>query len=93
MIKLFRTRKSTCRCRPQWPALVTEMNGHVMPCQPSEHGSPMTKLLELSARCAECAYAYAYAKGEAEAVRKRADPRSADLMHDRRVGDAVVVGQ
>ncbi|MFG1919728.1 hypothetical protein [Micromonospora sp. NPDC048898] len=58
MIKLFRAQKPACRCRPQWPALVTEMNGHVMPCQPSEHGSPMTRLFELSARCAECAATY-----------------------------------
>lgn len=58
MIRLFRSRKPACRCRPQWPALVTEMNGYLMPCLPSEHGSPFTTMMELSARCAECSAAY-----------------------------------
>jgi hypothetical protein len=58
LIRLFRTRKSSCQCRPQWPALVTEQNGYVMPCLPSEHGSPWTLLSELSARCGRCGATY-----------------------------------
>lgn len=58
MIWLFRTRKSLCRCQPQWPSLVTEMNGFVMPCLPDERGSLLTYLGDLSARCGECGATY-----------------------------------
>ncbi|GAB2565003.1 hypothetical protein [Kribbella endophytica] len=58
MIKLFRRRTSDCRCQPQWPALVTEQNGYLMPCLPAEHGSIWTRSSGLTASCSACSATY-----------------------------------
>jgi hypothetical protein len=48
----------TCRCRPRWPALETDQNGHVTPVEPSEYPIGWPATTGAKARCARCGATY-----------------------------------
>jgi hypothetical protein len=50
---------TTCACSPEWPRLVSSLDGHQVEGVPSPEGSsPLVWMLGLEARCAGCGAAY-----------------------------------
>ncbi|AXX33791.1 hypothetical protein KCV87_23595 [Actinosynnema pretiosum subsp. pretiosum] len=49
----------TCSCEPDWPELVSDLDGHPVRGLPSPDGSsPMVMMLGLVAKCARCGARY-----------------------------------
>ncbi len=50
---------TACACEPEWPGLVTELDGHRMPALPDPGGSGVLVLtLGLVAHCTGCSARY-----------------------------------
>ncbi|PRY43718.1 hypothetical protein [Umezawaea tangerina] len=51
---------TSCACEPEWPGLVTEIEGERIAVVPAEASSVLVGMLGLVARCSGCSARYPY---------------------------------